>query len=78
MAMAQRREALTVRDTHAMIALTVTSRSTWPDLLALQHRSRGLLPTNAFFINNQLSHAYPCMSAGASLYRGKDGPQVGT
>ena len=81
MAMAQRREALTVRDTHAMFALTVTCRSTWFGPLASQHRSRGLLlPTNVFFINNQLGYAYPSprMSAGASLYRGKDGPQVGT
>jgi hypothetical protein len=58
MAMAQRREALTVRDAHAMIALTVTCRSTWLGPLAPQHRSRGLLPTNAFFINNHLGCIY--------------------
>jgi hypothetical protein len=48
MAMAQRREALTVRDAHAMFALTVTCRSTWLGPLVPQHRSRRLLPTNAF------------------------------
>ncbi len=41
-----------------------------------QHRSRRLLPSDAF-INEYLGYAHPCMSTGALLYRGKDGPQTG-
>ena len=79
MAMARRREALTVRDAHAMFALTVTlSFFTWLGPLAPQYRPHGLPPTNAFVINNHLGYAYPYMSAGAYFYRGKDGSEVGT
>ena len=76
MAMAQRREALTVRDARAMFCSDhdLSFNLAW----STGTRSRGLLPTNAFFINDHLGYAYPCMSAGASLYRGKDGPQNGT
>jgi hypothetical protein len=69
MAIAQRREALTVRDAHAMLCLTCLR-------LGPRQRSpaRGLLPSPFSLTITWFSILF---TAGAFLQRGKDGPQAG-